>query len=66
MPIEEVNENEEDSGPFLRIESVVSLNPDAMKTEDVSSFSYPSGLYFELLKSLILPGSKKNCVYKCL
>jgi hypothetical protein len=37
VPVEEVNDNEEDSGPFLRIESVVSLNPDAMGTEDVSS-----------------------------
>jgi len=29
--------NNEDSGPFLKIESVVSLNPEAMGTEDVSS-----------------------------
>jgi hypothetical protein len=28
--------NNEDSGPFLKIESVVSLNPEAMGTEDVS------------------------------
>jgi hypothetical protein len=33
---EEAN-NSEDSGPFLKIESVVSLNPEAMGTEDVSS-----------------------------
>jgi hypothetical protein len=33
---EEANSNE-DSGPFLKIESVVSLNPEAMGTEDVSS-----------------------------
>jgi len=33
---EETNDNE-DSGPFLKIESVVSLNPEAMGTEDVSS-----------------------------
>jgi hypothetical protein len=60
MPVEEANDDEEeDSGPFLRIESVVSLNPDAMKTEDVSCFSYSSGLYFELYKSLVLPGSKE-------
>lgn len=36
-PGEEVSNNEEDSGPFLRIESVVSLNPEAMGAEDVSS-----------------------------
>lgn len=33
---EEASSNE-DSGPFLKIESVVSLNPEAMGTEDVSS-----------------------------
>jgi hypothetical protein len=38
VPVEEMINNEEDSGPFLRIESVVSLNPEAMGTEDVSSF----------------------------
>jgi hypothetical protein len=37
VPGEEVSNNEEDSGPFLRIESVVSLNPDAMGSEDVSA-----------------------------
>jgi len=31
------DEDDEDSGPFLKIESVVSLNPEAMGTEDVSS-----------------------------
>jgi hypothetical protein len=52
MPVEEVIDSDEDSGPFLKIESVVSLNPDAMKTEDVSSFSYSSGLCFELYEIL--------------
>jgi hypothetical protein len=28
--------NNEDCGPFLKIESVVSLNPEAMGAEDVS------------------------------
>jgi hypothetical protein len=37
LPGEEVSNNEEDSGPFLRIESVVSLNPEVMGAEDVSS-----------------------------
>jgi hypothetical protein len=32
---DEANSNE-DSGPFLKIESVVSLNPEAMGSEDVS------------------------------
>jgi hypothetical protein len=48
VPVEDVNDNEEDSGPFLRIESVVSLNPDAMGTEDVSFIWYFSGFCFEL------------------
>ena len=35
---EESTTNEDESGPFLRIESVVSLNPEAMATDDVSIF----------------------------
>jgi hypothetical protein len=64
VPGEEVNNNEDDSGPFLRIESVVSLNPEAMVTEDVRSRFILSVIYHEFSKGSLFSGSKH--VYKCL